>query len=122
MGYRVIHRVYICMALLLFNNRGLDAAICRCTRIYLPVCGVDGVSYGNKCMAECNTRALPRCAGRCPCGGPDTITNEVAPRPGRFSEYFQQVDGEKQCSCGPRSRQVCGTDGQTYSNPCVGVR
>ena len=26
---------------------------CICTRIYKPVCGEDGKSYGNGCMAKC---------------------------------------------------------------------
>ena len=88
----------------------------RCTRIYLPVCGADGLSYGNKCMAECSTRALPRCAGRCPCEERGGQGSEVAAGPGRFSEYFQQ--SQAPCSCNQRSRPVCGTDGQTYRSPC----
>merc|ERR1719312_2147260 len=64
-------------------------------------------------MAECSTRALPRCAGRCPCEERGGQGGEVA---GRFSEYFQQ--SQAPCSCNQSSRPVCGTDGQTYRSPC----
>ena len=88
--------------------------MCRCNRIYSPVCGVDGVSYRNKCIARYSTRALPRCRGGCPCGG--TRTNKLARGPGTFSEYFQ--GGQVKCSCTQSVQEVCGTDGQTYTNTC----
>ena len=86
-------------------------------------------------MAECTTRTLPRCAGRCPCtptrsgrwlGEPNEIshhllseTNEVGG--GRFAEFFQNTGGEVivPCSCMDRARPVCGEDGETYRNPCL---
>merc|ERR1711915_1110334 len=40
---------------------------CRCTRIYRPVCGGDGSTYANDCLAKCTTRSLSRCTGKCPC-------------------------------------------------------
>ena len=32
-----------------------------------PVCSVDGITYDNKCKAECN-QAEVLCKGKCPCG------------------------------------------------------
>ena len=39
---------------------------CICTRIYKPVCGEDGKSYGNGCMAKCVDIRI-ECEGMCPC-------------------------------------------------------
>ena len=38
-----------------------------CPKDIYPVCSVNGVTYDNKCKAEC-ALAKVQCHGKCPCG------------------------------------------------------
>jgi len=41
------------------NGRGgAGGTNCACPQIYMPVCGVDGMTYGNSCEADCNNVAV----------------------------------------------------------------
>lgn len=46
----------------------IDRSPCVCPALYEPVCGVNGLTYGNACEADCDGVAVAS-EGRCP--GPD---------------------------------------------------
>ena len=88
-----------------------EAPDCVCADIYDPVCGADGLTYGNACEARCagvefrpGECARPACRDDSECA-PDEIC----------------VDGQCRaggCICPDIYDPVCGADGRTYGNAC----
>ncbi|XP_072944950.1 serine protease inhibitor dipetalogastin-like [Epargyreus clarus] len=80
-----------------------DATSCKCTREAKPICGSDGNTYTNPCMFECAKKA--------------NINLDVA----HFGECDNSVKVVEQppCVCTREAKPVCGTDGNTYNNPCM---
>ena len=86
------------------------AGVCRtpggggqvCPQIFKPVCGVNGVTYANSCIAGSRGVAV---AHDGPC-----VPTPPRPRPRPYPR--PQV-------CTDIYQPVCGRDGQTYPNACI---
>merc|ERR1712066_515669 len=65
--------------------------MCACDKSMKPVCGADGKTYNNKCLAGCA---------------------------GTTVEYEGEC---KTCGCNRLMAPVCGADGKTYNNNCLAV-
>ena len=110
-----------------FSEEGCDApGTCQpkpefCTREFRPVCGCDGQTYGNACIAaSAGVNVVSQ--GACTVEGECNTNADCDEADYCFSEEGCDTPGtcqEKPVFCTFEFNPVCGCDGNTYSNPCV---
>lgn len=102
-----------------------------CPAIWAPVCGIDEVTYGNRCQADAAGVAVAY-DGEC-LGGSCFCTEEYAPVCGLDGLTYSngcfaacagipiahRGECAPSCACPEIWAPVCGSDGVTYENECA---
>jgi len=101
-----------------------DEGFCMCTTEYRPVCGSDGITYGNICEFNCERNKHPTLAvahfGKCteegiPLPELEIPLQHLKPVPYKKSIVKRSYEG---CPCTREYQPFCGSDHITYSNRC----
>ena len=99
------------------NDNDSDDNFVACTREYAPVCGVDGETYSNRCVAEEQYNIEIAYAGEC--GSQETSNDEDTNTNDDNEKIFCTPEQHAAEFCTLEYAPVCGSDGITHGNACA---
>jgi len=83
---------------------------CMCPKNYRPVCGADGKTYGNECLAKCDNVKVSH-NGFC-----FRKRNVLSKKQNTLMSLMRPIRGA--CMCPMFYSPVCGANGRIYGNYC----
>lgn len=86
---------------------GVQPPVCRCGKALIPVCGANGIVYGNVCLAKCAKQKMTFA-----CKALDRATCPKVC-------FIDSVKACRKACAGRPPKPACAADGKVYRNPCL---